>query len=300
MRYDTCPRQPGPACHLHCRRLHRGRRPVNGAASIPPGGQHRQEEQARNHRPGKLITPSDLRMNANRRPARLLRAGWPQAEARRSGGSPYLLPWSSAHSRQAAGSPAPRPQRHLNPRVTGGLREQGRPAPRQPRFPVGGRGRDQHAVRGQPVDHVVDVHGPGERERPGLRACEGRVRRQGYRMMTVQLLSHLNPRCAARQPPSRGPPRPPRTAGAGPVRPPSRPLCSCLSRSPRASRRPGAPSRSPGWPVPGRTSAMQSRRTRRQLTHPVAVSLRRARRARGRLRSAPPAPRASSRPARRR
>ena len=38
------PRQPGPARHLHCRRLRRGRRPVNPyrLAAVPPGAHSRQ------------------------------------------------------------------------------------------------------------------------------------------------------------------------------------------------------------------------------------------------------------------
>ena len=140
------------------------------------------------------ITLSDRQVGRERTPTRrserLLRAGCLRAEARRSGGSGVPLPWSFDHSRQAVGSPAPRSQRHLNPRVTGRLRQQDRPAPRKTRLPGGGRGRDEHAVRGQPVEHVADVHHPGERERLGLRPPEGRIW-QGYRVMTVQLFPHL-------------------------------------------------------------------------------------------------------------
>jgi len=39
------PRQPGPARHLHRRRVYRGRRPVTrGLAAIPPGGHSRQAD----------------------------------------------------------------------------------------------------------------------------------------------------------------------------------------------------------------------------------------------------------------
>ena len=46
------PWQPGPARHLYSRRLRRWSRPVNGLASIPPGGRHRQEGQAQDRRAG--------------------------------------------------------------------------------------------------------------------------------------------------------------------------------------------------------------------------------------------------------
>lgn len=64
----TGPRQPGPARHMHHRRLCRRRRPVTvtPARKAPPGG-HRRAEQARDRLPGKVITLSHLSLNANRR-----------------------------------------------------------------------------------------------------------------------------------------------------------------------------------------------------------------------------------------
>jgi hypothetical protein len=54
------PRQPGPARHIHRRRLCRGRRPV----TVTPA------RKAPDRRPGAMITFSDPSVNANRRQAR--------------------------------------------------------------------------------------------------------------------------------------------------------------------------------------------------------------------------------------
>ena len=78
----------------------------------------------------------------------------------------YFLPWAfdhvrgrrsarQHHDRSSISTRRPSPGEPAPPRVTAGVRQQGRPAPRQTRFPIGGRGRDEHAVCGQPVDHVV-------------------------------------------------------------------------------------------------------------------------------------------------
>ena len=193
---------------------------------------YRRRSPAAGSEPGSRVPPPkpDTPNRPNRVRSGLLRAGRPQAEAHRSGGSGYLLPWSFVHSRQAVGSPAPRSQRHLNPRVTGGLREQGRPAPRKTRMPAGGRGSDEHAAGGQPADHVIDVHQPGKGERLGLRAPERAHLAAGLPSDDGPAFPAPDPRCAARQAATRGSLRVQQTAGAGPVRPPSRRLYPCLSR----------------------------------------------------------------------
>ena len=79
MRYRPGPRQPGPARHLHRRRLCRRRRPVTGLTGwkAPPGGGSRRTELRAvadpNHRAA--VTRRDLRANANRRYVRRYRTG---------------------------------------------------------------------------------------------------------------------------------------------------------------------------------------------------------------------------------